>query len=150
MKRNIHLIPLSHEHHYALLCCWKVREGVRKNVPYERIRQYIGYFWKQHLLRHFETEEMVLPELDDQALRMLMEKEHQDIARIFSRIHQSDDSQLLLDFADALQRHIRFEERTVFPAYESALSKAQLSEIGEKLKKSVPVKDEDYPDQFWK
>lgn len=32
MKRNENLIPLSREHHYGLLCVWKIREGVKKKI----------------------------------------------------------------------------------------------------------------------
>lgn len=150
MKRNENLVPLSREHHFGLLCVWKIRQGVTKGIAYKRILNYVNYFWKESLSRHFETEDRVLPEMENAILQNQMEQEHSQIRKLISHINASDDKQLLLDFANALQNHIRFEERVVFPEYEQNLSDEQMTEIGKQLSDSGQKGIDEYPDEFWK
>ena len=150
MKRNENLVPLSRDHHFGLLCSWKIQQGVKKEIPYDRIRKYINFFWEHHLEKHFETEDTVLPEVKDEALYTRMEKEHHEIKSLIRQINASEDPRLLLDFAEALHNHIRFEERVVFPDYEKKLSGNELEKIGDYLQKNHPKEQDDYPDEFWK
>ncbi len=150
MKRNENLIPLSRDHHFGLLCCWKIREGIKKNVSYGRIRKYINYFWEESLKEHFKTEDIVLPEVENESLNIQMEKEHREISKLIKNINQSEDINLLADFADALQKHIRFEERIVFPHLEETLSGSQMNEIGVQLEALHHHEQDNYPDEFWK
>lgn len=150
MKRNENLVPLSREHHFGLLCVWKIKQGVNKGVPYKRILNYVNYFWKESLSHHFETEDRVLPEIQNSILQNQMEKEHSDIRKLINNINASEEKQLLLDFAYALQNHIRFEERVVFPEYEDHLSDDQMKEIGKQLSDSGHKGIDEYPDEFWK
>lgn len=148
MKRNKNLIPLSKDHHYGLLFCWKIQQGVEKEISYHRIRDYINFFWNHHLEKHFATEDEALPELKNEALYKQMEKEHREIRNLIIKINESEDPQLLLDFAKLLHAHIRFEERVLFPDYEANLSQSELEKIGASLAKN-PKEEEDYPDEFW-
>ena len=150
MKRNENLIPLSREHHYGLLCVWKIREGVKKNVEQSRIAAYIKYFWENHLEHHFATEDECLPPLENEALNQRMEKEHQQLRSLVERVHDDPQYQTLLDFAKALNEHIRFEERTLFPQYEETLSSEILDQIGEHIDKNATEWSDNYPDEFWK
>ena len=150
MKRNENLVPLSRDHHFGLLCCWKIRQGIKKEVSYERIKNYINYYWEKNLHNHFKTEDDVLPELSNEGLQNQMEKEHVEIHRLINTINQSEDERLLLDFANALQSHIRFEERVVFPNYEEQLTLQQIEEIGKQLGEIHHKEEDQYPDEFWK
>lgn len=150
MRRNPNLVPLSRDHHYGLLCSWKIKEGIKKRIPADRIKNYVNYFWHHHLSSHFEIEDKVLPEVQNEMLQIQMEKEHKEISKLINSINQSASIQLLQDFALALQKHIRFEERVVFPNYELHLSENELNEIGYQLNE-IHVKGEDlYTDEFWK
>ena len=53
-------------------------------------------------------------------------------------------------FAELLIKHIRFEERTLFPHLEVSLPESVLKQVGEFLngQHSVPFVD-NYPDEFW-
>lgn len=150
MKRNENLVLLSRDHHFALLCCWKIREGIKKNVSTERIRRYINYFWRENLSRHFETEDTVLPGTANKSLEFQMENEHTEIRRLMNSLNQSGDAALLMDFADALKRHIRFEERVYFPHLEEFLPAGKMNEIGDQLQKIHHKEEDNYPDEFWK
>ena len=121
MKRNINLVPLSREHHLGLLCSWKIREGIKKQVSYNRIKKYIDYFWENNLSAHFEIEDKVLPKIESNCLQKKMEKEHVELRKLINHIHHYQDINLLSEFAKVLNDHIRFEERVVFPYYEKEL-----------------------------
>lgn len=43
LKRNENLKVLSREHHYGLLFSWKIREGLQKSIPTERMRPFVEY-----------------------------------------------------------------------------------------------------------
>jgi iron-sulfur cluster repair protein YtfE (RIC family) len=60
MKRNDNIVWLSRDHHSGLLCSWKVRQGVKKEIEPGRIKNYILYFFENHLEDHFKAEEEVL------------------------------------------------------------------------------------------
>lgn len=150
MKRNENLIPLSRDHHFGLLYCWKIREGLKKNVPYERIQKYISYFWHQSLSTHFEIEDIVLPDTENTGLQLQLDNEHAEIRKLVNTISHSKDCRLLEDFAKALQSHIRFEERILFPHLEEHLSDRQMNDIGIQLAEIHTPETENYPDQFWK
>lgn len=150
MKRDKNLVSLSREHHYGLLCVWKIREGVKKNIEFVRIKNYINYFWEHHLQHHFETEDAVFPELQKKSLTLQMENEHRNLEQQIKIINNSNDYQSLLDFADALNHHIRFEERVLFPQYEEELTEEKLCEIGRKIQERNAMFTDNYLDEFWK
>ena len=150
MKRNENLVPLSRDHHFGLLCSGKINTGIKKGVSYDRIRKYINHYWENHLTAHFAIEDQVLPELENNFLQIQMEKEHSEIRKLINSINQSQDVQLLSDFAEALKNHIRFEERVVFPNYEEQLTLQQIEEIGKQLGEIHHKEEDQYPDEFWK
>ncbi|WP_241282952.1 hemerythrin domain-containing protein [Chryseobacterium timonianum] len=150
MKRNENLMLLSRDHHFGLLCCWKIREGIKKNIAYERIRDYVIYFWEYHLSDHFDIEDNVLPEAPEESLQRQLNGEHGEIRKLVKCISQSGNLQLLSAFASALKSHIRFEERTLFPHLEEMLGNPSLNEIGKQLRDLHKPLGEEYADEFWK
>ena len=68
IKRHNALQGVSREHHHGLLLCWKIRTGLSKNIPLERIKVYVDWFYTNYLVPHFELEEtyMVKSLLDDE------------------------------------------------------------------------------------
>ncbi len=151
MKRHAGIIPLSRDHHFGLLCCWKIRQGIRKGVATERIKSYIEYFWSAHLKKHFSEEESLLlagrhnDELCSRAVR-----EHHQLQEEIAVLKDDSSEERLLCFADLLDDHIRFEERILFPHLEKTLPEETLATIGKELEAlhATPVPD-DYPDAFW-
>lgn len=133
MKRNENLIPLSRDHHFGLLCSWKIREGVKKGIAHDRILKFLNSFWDGHLGAHFALEDEALPPIFDNGLYDCMANEHKVLKNLVKCINESDSTDLLLDFEQALQSHIRFEERVIFPYYEENLSADKLRELGNKI-----------------
>lgn len=150
MKRDENIIPLSRDHHFGLLCGWKVKQGLKKNVSYERIQKYVLFFWEKNLRTHFEEEEKYLFHYSDDAYTRQALEEHQNIKLLVEAIKVSSDRPLLEQFADLLEKHIRFEERVLFPYLEENLNEAQLEEIGENLVEHHAASQDDFSDEFWK
>jgi hemerythrin-like domain-containing protein len=150
IKRNKNIVKLSQDHHASLLFCWKLRQGVKFNAPFETMKKYVRYFWDHHFSFHFKEEEEFLfaPVLDEQVQKAL--DDHQKIKIFIEQINETgaeDKQDLLLELADLVDAHVRYEERTLFPHLEKVLSEEQLKNIGEQIS-DIPVKDE-FPDQFW-
>ncbi|MCY1516918.1 Hemerythrin HHE cation binding domain protein [compost metagenome] len=150
MKRNENIAALSRDHHFGLLFCWKIREALKRGVATDRILPYLDYFMDNHLRAHFEIEEKLLLNGCSHPLCQQAQAEHRQIRDDFKKA-ASGNSALLLSLADRLERHIRFEERTLFPQLEILLTKTALKEIGCRLNEFEQQQQKDeYPDEFWK
>lgn len=152
MKRHESIVTLSREHHFGLLFCWKIRQGIKKQVPAKKIQPYIKYFWDNHLQKHFEEEETLLFALMQDSLIDVAIAEHKQIRQLIAAsltTNPIDSSQLNI-LADTLDNHIRFEERILFPHMEEKLPKEKLAELGSRLQELHPMREkDDYPDEFW-
>lgn len=150
MKRNENIVQLSRDHHSGLLCSWKIRQGIKKGIEPERIKKYILYFFEDHLKNHFrEEEEILCPYLEDEYTERIR-SEHQQMNKLISKIKESKEDDLLSDFANLLELHIRFEERNWFPHLEEKLDNSTLNKIGIALDHNHTDKKEIYIDEFWK
>jgi hemerythrin-like domain-containing protein len=156
IKRDQHIVRLSREHHTGLLFGWKIRQGLKNSTAPERIVQYARYFWQQHLLPHFREEEEILfvpiPS-DPQVARA--KQEHKGLKQLIEGLDTHSAAvplaKQLQQLADELDRHIRFEERELFPHLEKALTADQLESIGRQLD-AIPAPEEEdrFEDAFWK
>lgn len=151
IKRSAQLVSFSREHHAGLLCCWKVRQGIRYQVSLKRVQQYIRYFWSEILATHFMEEEAILFILPgDSVIQQAME-DHvviRDLASVISDDKEDVHKKDLERFAMRLEEHIRFEERILFPYLEQQLTDEQLTDIGGHTEAAAVVKDS-YEDSFW-
>ncbi len=152
MKRHESIVSFSREHHFGLLFCWKLRQGIKKQVALQRIKVYIKYFWEHHLREHFrEEEEVLFAGLDDKLCHQAV-NDHRHIQSLLQVIIKDSQQQpdLIGLLADKLDKHIRFEERILFPHLEKELPESRLRAIGAHLLQQHPdTPEEDYPDTFW-
>lgn len=129
IKRHESLQPLSREHHHGLLLCWKIRQGLQKEIALERIKAYVDWFWDTHLKFHFEVEEKyifsILPTEHPMVQQAL--DEHLQIKDLI--LNQNNTQQNLESLEKVLNDHIRFEERVLFNEIQNIATPAQLSEI---------------------
>ena len=152
IKRNEHIKKLSRDHHFSLLFCWKIRQGLKMDIETDRIRKYVHYFWRQHLQPHFREEELIFfaPIKDNYVRRAI--NEHKYIKLHIESLTDSKDHQhnSLAKIADMVYEHVRYEERQLFPHLERKLSKEQLENIGNLIQKYHPASwQERYDDPFW-
>ena len=94
LKRHPALVPLSQDHHFGLLLCWKIRTGIKKNVASERIASYVAYFFQHHLKPHFEEEEQYIFSLIDKKdeKRKKAENQHRKIKQLVEKLSQDPDN----------------------------------------------------------
>ncbi|HEU0226223.1 MAG TPA: hemerythrin domain-containing protein [Arachidicoccus soli] len=151
IKRSPQILPLSREHHFSLLFCWKLRQGIKRTIEEARIVKYIDYFFHHFILPHFNEEENTLfyllqDEKVDKALQ-----EHISIKELANSIlnAQTNTSNAQIEkLANLVEMHTRYEERDLFPYIEERLSLAQLNEVGRKLGQSEILAD-NFEDEFW-
>ena len=146
IKRAAELQPLSRDHHHGLLFCWKIRKGVRAGVQPERMVAYKKYFHQAHIIPHFEEEETLLFPIvgsgHPQVIQAL--EEHASIQQQFLQAATAEEFTKL---ANALDDHIRFEERVLFNTIQQAATAGQLTELAKHHHQELA---DDWADEFWK
>ena len=154
IRRSNHLQAFSREHHAGLLFCWKLRQGIRLGVETERMSRFVDYFWKIHFQSHFEMEETLLFSNDSDALIKNAMDEHVLIKNQFKQIIGSAEKTKIDQFetiANDVDKHIRFEERVLFPHLEITMKKEDLERIGLAMhSENNKFPGEGFPDEFWK
>ncbi len=112
---------------------------------------YVKYFWDHHFATHFkEEEEFLFSQIQDDVVQKALD-DHQKIKISVDKIGVSgmeSEDDVLLELADTVDDHIRFEERVLFPHLQEKLSEEQLELIGEQIV-DEPLND-NYEDEFWK
>ncbi|MGW8123496.1 hemerythrin domain-containing protein [Roseivirga echinicomitans] len=147
LKRHKALQPFSREHHHGLLLCWKIRKGFLSKVEPNRIKTYADWFYETHLVPHFsDEEEFIFPILGEEHehIKKAM-AEHRRLARLFE--DKADIARNLNRIEEELEKHIRFEERTLFPEIQEVATPEQLDKIKE-VHESAPFVEND-ADPFW-
>ncbi|MAU16955.1 MAG: cation-binding protein [Muricauda sp.] len=147
IKRHSALQGVSREHHHGLLLCWKIRTGLSKNIPPERIKAYVDWFYETYLVPHFDMEETyIFPILgkDHPWIRKAF-ADHRRLNRLFTT--PTANMKTLGQIEETLEQHIRFEERQLFNHVQQVASATQL-EIIEKQHNNEKFKD-NTDDTFW-
>ena len=152
IKRSQALIQFSREHHFGLLLVWKMRQGLKENIEPIRISDYTIFIFENELREHFKQEEMELysklainDSLKEQAFL-----EHQQIYQMVNNIQtDKQNTELLKQFADKLENHIRFEERVLFAHLQQHFSEDELKKIEETHNLRNNDMDEKWTNHFW-
>jgi len=152
IKRNSAIAEFSRDHHFTLLLVWKMREGFKKSIEADRISKYALHYFEKELLPHFKEEEELffckLP--SDNNLRLQAESEHKNICKMSAGIKENpSDKSLLQNFADTLEKHIRFEERQLFNYLQDTISESELLKIAAALKVREHEDESAWSDAFW-
>ncbi|NCT17152.1 MAG: cation-binding protein [Flavobacteriaceae bacterium CG_4_8_14_3_um_filter_34_10] len=147
IKRHIALQPWSKDHHYGLLLSWKIKKGFSLGIDPERIKKYTDWFWVNHLIPHFETEEQfVFPILgNDNSLVKQALAEHKQLKFLFEKEDAISDT--LSKIETLLNNHIRFEERVLFNAIQEIANEKEVQILNKAHNGS-----EDFglwDDEFW-
>lgn len=150
MKRNQNIVALSRDHHFGLLCGWKIKKGMAAKIDFQRIKKYIQHFESHHLRSHFEEEENILFPHSSKEIREIIQNDHTKIRVLAESLNHNEDENIFLEFADLLTSHIRFEERVWFPELENSLAEDVWAEIGLALEKIHIAETDDYEDEFWR
>lgn len=150
MKRHESIIPLSRDHHHALLFCWKLKQGISKGITQQRLSAYTWYFMDQQLLPHFRLEEQIVFSKSRAPLCSQAIEEHRKLEQLGSAIALHHNSHDIETFIRQLEAHIRFEERVLFPQLEQRLSAATLLQIATEMPEETGRSEaDDFEDRFW-
>lgn len=150
IRRSKQLTPLSKDHHDGLLFAWKIRQGLKNGSDIKLISEYVQWFWRNHLQEHFREEEQILaPHLpsDNELLQQMLE-EHENIEALVHINENIPDEILIGNLAQAIDDHIRFEERQLFPYAEKIIPETELNLIYEQLPKEK-ADCEKWGREFW-
>jgi hypothetical protein len=149
MKRSRALKPLSSEHHQALLVAFQLKKGLAghaeaagapKDLP--GLLALARRFDEQILKAHAKAEEDLLGRFvaaDDMAR---LRADHAELARLVDAAREAAGPEVrvrLGAFADLLERHVRWEERELFPYAEGHADEATLASIGGELEKRLVI-----------
>lgn len=148
MKRHEALVQLSRDHHFGLLLCWKLKEGLKREVSVERMEKYISLFYVQNLKPHFAEEEETIFKVLGEEHPLIKEaiSQHRTFRKMIEDGFKSPEE--VETFRALLELHIRTEEREIFPEIEKQATDEQLENI---LKLDHPeLKEPEYDDIFWK
>ena len=134
MRRHPHLQPFSDDHHAALVLARRLRR-VRKEAsnPTDLAKTWEGAraSFARQLDPHFRAEEESLfPCLEAAGEKALVERAVADHRRLRELIGSAPGPEGAVVFGDLLHRHVRFEERELFPRAESVLDLATLEAAG--------------------
>lgn len=149
MRRRRELKPLTSEHQQALLVAFQLKKGLAghaesagapKDLP--GLVALAHRFHEQVLRPHARAEEEVLAaHLSAEDARRLA-SEHGELARLADRAKGAtppEQRAALAAFSELLDRHVRWEEREVFPLAEGRLDDATLAAIEGELEKRLAI-----------
>lgn len=152
IKRNPAIINFSREHHFGLLLCWKIRQGIKKGTEPARIAAYTSFFFENDLKKHFADEERLLfpALLPDHPFRIRAEADHRVIRERMHIVERGKvDAAFLSSLADYLENHIRFEERIMFNFIQQQLGEEKLAAIEAQYRQKPEDLDKQWEDHFW-
>ncbi|SKB29909.1 hemerythrin domain-containing protein [Daejeonella lutea] len=139
MKRHESLAPLSREHHGALILARLLQKGAPayKGLPADPAgkARYALQFYENELTQHFIYEEKMVPVLKDinpklDDMLREMSEEHVILRELFSQLNNPKDLSAQLDkLGKALEKHVRKEEREIFPLIQDSCDPHLLSKI---------------------
>jgi len=151
--RHPSLIALSHDHHHGLalaLRCRKQALGQLKPMGVKGLIERAGEFrefFANNLIAHFRAEEEALfPHMRALApasapiIEQLIEDHQQFRAALPQLVDEAGLAKLLFDLGDLLERHIRKEERELFPLFERHIGDAAAEAVGAEIKKLLEAR----------
>jgi hemerythrin-like domain-containing protein len=147
MKRSRELRPLSSEHHQVLLVAFQLKKGLAGHAESagapKDLPGLLGLARRteENVLRaHAKAEEELLGEFLPAADMARLRAEHAEMRRLMESARTARPADLRLQlgqFADLLERHVRWEERELFPYAEDHVDAEALAAIGGELEKRL-------------
>ena len=137
MKRHPALVPLSRDHHHALVIAQRLRRATVETAT-EAARAFLSHWDAEEKLHFRLEEELLLPayaahgEPDHPAIiRMLLD--HITIRRDAALLAGMPPLELLHDLGARLADHVALEEHEVFPLIEATIPETELQALANRL-----------------
>ena len=134
MKRTAELAPLSRDHHVALAHALTLRRASEEDVA-AVVATFLAFLVTDGRAHFALEEELLAPQVPDDHADLVtrMRVEHEEILRRAEALGRCPDVAAAGELGDLLTRHVRFEERELFPLLERRLSAPRLLELGHDL-----------------
>jgi hemerythrin-like domain-containing protein len=162
MKRDPRLQRLSREHTQALLLAQRLRREIPAATEEQTAALYsqLIAFWSAGLLPHFRAEgECLLARLvrhlpHDDARVERLHRDHLTLEALVATMRDARQrgepltlslSKGLLEFAEVIRTHVRWEEETLFPTTEELLTTTELDALATDLEARLP----EHPLPWW-
>lgn len=140
MKRHASLIPLTHDHHHALVQVRKLKSAATGTDDDRRsaARLFLEFFHTDTLKHFREEEEIVFPLVVEAAeAQGALERvmiQHLYLHALVHRLEKEADegvptAETVLRTAESLEKHVRFEEKVVFPLIETIVRDVDLDAV---------------------
>ena len=130
MKRSPVLVPLSREHHEALVLARRACDPGRPGADPLDVRDQVLRTWTGYVESHFRQEERILlPALTDAGAAEQAEeglRQHQAIRRLVGELETRGTASLPA-WGEAMRAHVQWEERHLFPLAERLLDLSSLA-----------------------
>jgi hemerythrin-like domain-containing protein len=142
MKRSTELTPLSHDHHQALFVAMQLKRAAPDDVA-RAVKAFLDFTEETGDLHFRIEEEILLPgwvaagtcdRRTAAAMAARVAAEHLEI-RASTRLLQAGDvsADRARELGSLLERHVRFEERELFPLVEGSLGEKALRSLGAEI-----------------
>jgi iron-sulfur cluster repair protein YtfE (RIC family) len=147
-QRHQSLIALSHDHHHGLALAVRLRQGdtalLNDGWTHDRTKQAkrVQRFYEESLQAHFKAEEEALfPAMrrhvgGSSSLIDALVDQHRELEDLIAEIEIAGGTTLsesLVALGELLERHIRSEERELFPLFESGMAPDIAQRVGEEI-----------------
>lgn len=151
--RHPSLTLLSHDHHHGLALALRCRRQALGQIKpmgaqglKERVKEYRDFF-AQNLVPHFRAEEEILFPLiraraaESHSLIDELLKDHEQLRKWEGCLEEDKGlAKVLFDIGDLLERHIRREERELFPFFENLAVEVDAERIGKEIKEILEAR----------
>ena len=148
MKRHSAIVPLSHDHHHALILALAIKKnavksGLGAKSIEEKVKATINAY-NTELIPHFSHEEVLLFPIalgKDEELDKMIEdimEEHDKIRSSIESLNNGNIEDNLDAFGRLLEQHVRTEERILFPKIEEVVGDEELNILNGQI---IAVKD---------
>jgi hemerythrin-like domain-containing protein len=130
MKRHPALIPLSHDHHHALVEARRLRRVADTHESAAVATAFLRFFAEDTVPHFREEEELLFPRVVDfeEARELLVQAllEHQRLHALTARLQRivttgGAADGVMRELGELLEAHVRLEERQLFPLIERLL-----------------------------
>lgn len=148
-KRSRALKPLSAEHHQALLVAFQVRKAVAGHAEaagaprdMDGLMSLARRFEEKVLSAHVSAEEELLGSHLSRDDLARLRAEHRQLLSLLKEARSGPAPQRrapLVAFADLLERHVRWEERELFPRVEEGMAEEELARVGHALETRLVI-----------
>ena len=138
MKRHPALIPLSQDHHHGLVAARRLRHAAagEEVERTEAAAAFLGFFARDTIPHFRDEEERIFPlvaDAPDPATGLVTEAllQHQRLHALAGALREESAggevmAETMRRLGRALEEHVRFEERTLFPLIEGGVSEEAL------------------------